>query len=77
MVESGVHRLLGLYKDNLDRLIVPSRFYGQKLAEWGWPRDKLVYIPNYVDAENYQPQFTPAITSCTLAGWLRRKASIR
>ena len=40
MVESGVHRLLGLYKDNLDRLIVPSRFYGQKLAEWGWPREQ-------------------------------------
>ena len=59
MLESGVHRLLRLYKDNLDRLIVPSVFYGQKLAEWGWPSDKLVHIRNYVDAERYEPQFSP------------------
>jgi glycosyltransferase involved in cell wall biosynthesis len=59
MVESSVHRLLGLYRDNLDRVIVPSKFYGEKLAEWGWPRDKLVYIPNYIDAENFEPQYTP------------------
>ena len=59
MLESGVHRFLGLYRDNLDRVIVPSKFYGQKLAEWGWPREKLVYIPNYIDAGNFEPQYSP------------------
>lgn len=58
-IESAVHRLLGLYKRNLDRVVVPSRFYGEKLAEWGWPKEKLVHIPNYIHAENYQPEFTP------------------
>lgn len=59
MLESTVHRFLRIYEGNLDRMIVPSRFYGEKLAEWGWPRNKLIYIPNYVDAERYEPQYRP------------------
>lgn len=59
MVESVVHRMLGLYRHNLDRVIVPSRFYGEKLAEWGWPRDKLVHIPNFIEADNFVPQYEP------------------
>jgi len=59
MLESGVHRLLRLYRDNLDRVIVPSKFYGQKLAEWGWPREQLVHIPNYIVANDYEPQYAP------------------
>ena len=59
MLESGVHRLLRLYRDNLDRVIVPSKFYGQKLAEWGWPREQLVHIPNYIVADDYEPQYAP------------------
>jgi len=48
-IETLVHRLLGLYRDKVDRIVVPSRFYREKLIEWGWPADKLVYIPNFVD----------------------------
>ncbi len=57
MVESMVHKSLGLYRRNLDRVVVPSRFYGQKLQEWGWPEEQLVYIPNYVDSAAYAPRF--------------------
>lgn len=49
MVESGVHRALGLYRDTLDRIVVPSRFYRDKLIEWGWVAEMLVHIPNFVD----------------------------
>lgn len=49
MVETAVHRALRLYRDHIDRLVVPSRFYEEKLVEWGWPRDGLVHIPNFVD----------------------------
>jgi glycosyltransferase involved in cell wall biosynthesis len=58
-IESAVHRLLRIYKRNVDRVVIPSSFYGKKLAEWGWPREKLVHIPNYVHAESYQPDFAP------------------
>lgn len=59
MVESSVHRLLGLYRNNLDRIVVPSEFFRDKHIEWGWPADKLVYIPNYVHAERFTPRFEP------------------
>lgn len=59
MVESTVHKLLGLYQRNLDRVVTPSRFYMQKLQEWGWAEKQLTYIPNYVDATAYAPQYAP------------------
>ncbi|MDD5323690.1 MAG: glycosyltransferase family 4 protein, partial [Methylococcales bacterium] len=59
MVESAVHKSLGLYRQNLDRVIVPSLFYKQKLMEWGWPEQQLAYIPNYVHAAVYTPGFEP------------------
>lgn len=57
MVESMVHKSLGLYKRNLDKVVVPSQFFGNKLKEWGWNEDQLVYIPNYVDASAYEPNY--------------------
>lgn len=59
MMESAVHRALGLYRDNLDRIVVPSEFFRYKHIEWGWPAEKLVYIPNFVHAEKFAPQFEP------------------
>lgn len=57
LVETMLHRALGLYREKLDRVVVPSRFYLDKLAEWGWPREKLAYIPNFVDAEKYRSEW--------------------
>jgi glycosyltransferase involved in cell wall biosynthesis len=58
-VETMTHRLLGLYRNNLDRIVAPSRFYGDKLVEWGWPCEKIAHIPNFIRAEEYVPQFQP------------------
>lgn len=53
LVETVLHRALGLYRDKVDRLVVPSLFYIDKLAEWGWPREMMVHIPNFVNVEDY------------------------
>jgi glycosyltransferase involved in cell wall biosynthesis len=58
-VESGLHRYLDTYHKYLDRVVVPSRFFLEKFVDWGWPREKLVYIPNYADVRNFEPAFTP------------------
>jgi glycosyltransferase involved in cell wall biosynthesis len=55
-VESLVHRLLGSYARYVDRFIVPSRFYLEKLVEWGWSRERFVYIPNFVDIAMHTPR---------------------
>ncbi|WP_117192192.1 glycosyltransferase family 4 protein [Rhizobium terrae] len=51
--ETIIHRTLGLYRNTIDRIVVPSRFYREKLIEWGWPAERLVHIPNFVDAERF------------------------
>ncbi|SEN13575.1 glycosyltransferase family 4 protein [Nitrosomonas marina] len=56
-VESSAHKLLGLYKKNLDKIITPSQFYRTKLIEWGWHPNKLVYIPNFIHYQSYAPQY--------------------
>lgn len=58
-LESTVHRLFGLYRNNLDRVVTPSLFFRDKLIEWGWPGEKLVYIPNFIHTDSFIPQFTP------------------
>lgn len=57
--ESGLHRYLDTYRKHLDRVAVPSKFFLEKLVEWGWPREKLVYVPNYADVTKFEPLFTP------------------
>lgn len=59
MLESGMHRLMGSYRRQVDRFVVPSRFYIEKLVEWGWERERFHYIPNFVDVATYQPEYKP------------------
>ena len=56
-VESAMHKAFGLYRKNLDRIVTPSRFFRNKLMEWGWPSEKLVYIPNFIDCDRYSPDY--------------------
>ncbi|MEQ1558688.1 MAG: glycosyltransferase family 4 protein [Methyloglobulus sp.] len=58
-VESGLHRYLNTYQKYLDRVAVPSRFFLEKFVEWGWPREKLAYVPNYVDSSKFEPSYEP------------------
>ncbi len=55
--ESFVHSAFGLWRDNLDRVIVPSRFFQRKLEEWGWRPELLAYIPNFINVKQYLPSY--------------------
>ncbi len=59
MLETLVHRLLGCYSKGVDRFVVPSRFYLEKMVEWGWQRDQFTYIPNFVDVDHLLPSGEP------------------
>lgn len=60
MLESSVHRMLDTYQSKLNKVVVPSRFFMDKFIEWGWPRDKFAYIPNYVDSTRFEPGYEAA-----------------
>ena len=55
--ESALHGWLQTYRKQLSKVVAPSRFFLEKFVEWGWPREQLVYIANYVDAGRFEPAF--------------------
>ena len=55
MLEAILHKLLGSYRHCVDRFVVPSRFYMEKLTQWGMPADRFRHVPNFVDATQYRP----------------------
>lgn len=50
-LEFSLHRALGLYLNNLDVIIAPSRFLQATLADYGVPADLIVHIPHPVATE--------------------------
>jgi glycosyltransferase involved in cell wall biosynthesis len=58
-VESGLHRALGTWQRHLAAVVCPSRFFVDKFVEWGWPRERFVHVPNWVDADRFEPGFEP------------------
>jgi glycosyltransferase involved in cell wall biosynthesis len=59
MLESYVHRFLDSYLRNVDRFLVPSRFYLRKLVEWGFPAQRFEYVPNFVATETFEACYAP------------------
>ncbi|MFC1748167.1 glycosyltransferase family 4 protein [Pseudomonadota bacterium] len=57
-LESILHKLLSSYSKCVDQFVVPSRFYIDKFVEWGWPREKFAYIPNFVNADKLLPVYS-------------------
>lgn len=58
-VESGLHRALATWQRHLAAVVCPSRFFVDKFVEWGWPRERFVHVPNWVDADRFEPGFEP------------------
>jgi glycosyltransferase involved in cell wall biosynthesis len=70
MLESYTHRLLGCYTKSVDHFLVPSRFYIDKLVEWGWERERFSHVPNFVDLKQFAPSDTAPGTAFLFAGRL-------
>lgn len=45
--------------DCIDKIITPSRFYMDKMIEFGISKEKVEYIPNFIDASKFEPKFLP------------------
>ncbi len=52
MVEMYLHHALGYYRQ-VDRYIAVSRFYRDKMIEYGFPESQITYIPNFVDTQRF------------------------
>jgi glycosyltransferase involved in cell wall biosynthesis len=59
MIESYLHMWLRSYERNVDVFVVPSRFYIEKLSEWGIDRRRFTHIPNFVAVDELEPRYEP------------------
>lgn len=57
VVEMYVHDWLKCYC-RIDRIITPSKFYQKKFIEYGFDEQKIIYIPNFLDANDFQVSYT-------------------
>ncbi|MBU1148697.1 glycosyltransferase family 4 protein [Patescibacteria group bacterium] len=53
--EMYIHKLMKVYEKNIDWFVIPSRFFKDKLVEFGQAADKMSVLPNFVNAEKYHP----------------------
>lgn len=47
-----IHRMFGLYNNNVDYFIAPSMFVKNLLIEYGFNPKKIIYLPNFVDIDD-------------------------
>jgi glycosyltransferase involved in cell wall biosynthesis len=59
MLEAATNKFIGSYSNGVCRFIVPSRFFLEKFVEWGFPREKFVHIPNFVNVDRLTPSGIP------------------
>ncbi|MFH1046807.1 MAG: glycosyltransferase family 4 protein [Patescibacteria group bacterium] len=52
-----LHRLLGLWRDNIDLVIAPSAFVAGLLEEYGWDGNKIVQVPHFINAHDWVPRY--------------------
>ena len=56
MTEMYLHHMLKSF-DNIDVIITPSVFFRNKFIEFGFSPDKIVHIPNFVEVQQYKPNY--------------------
>lgn len=58
-VETFHQRMRGFYPGTVGRFLCPSDFYRRKYAEWGYPAERLLHLPNFVDLDFWKPGAIP------------------
>ena len=54
-IESYVHRFLRTYRDKVDLYLSPSQFLRGKMLQYGFPEEKVQWLPYTIPIEQYQP----------------------
>jgi len=56
-IEMYFHHYMGYYRD-VDRYIAVSNFFKNKMSEFGFSKDNIEYIPNFIDTNRFR--YSPA-----------------
>ncbi len=75
-LESYYNWLFRKYEGRVGRYVAPSRFLKSKLIEYGWPEERISYVPNFIDHAEYQAEYDPG-TYFLYLGRLSEEKGIR
>ncbi len=75
-LETYHHHLRRLYPRHVRRFLCPSRFYLEKYAAWGFPREKLSHLPNFVDTAEWCPGDEPPRNTYLYFGRISREKGL-
>jgi glycosyltransferase involved in cell wall biosynthesis len=53
VTETKLHTSKKMYRNTVSKFLCPSQFLKDKHIEWGWPADKLLHLPNFVDLNQW------------------------
>jgi len=53
--KSWLHEKMRVY-DHVYRFIAPSRFMRDTMLEYGWPEEKIVHVPHFIDLKEWRPE---------------------
>jgi glycosyltransferase involved in cell wall biosynthesis len=57
--ESYFNKIYKKYENNVRFFISPSQFLMEKFIQFGWPEERLVYVPNFIESSNFEADYTP------------------
>jgi glycosyltransferase involved in cell wall biosynthesis len=57
--ETWLHRALRLWEHGVDVFVTPSSYLREKLIAGGYPADRVVHVPNFVDPERFRASPEP------------------
>jgi glycosyltransferase involved in cell wall biosynthesis len=58
-IETYFNYIADKYFKNIKMFISPSKFLQNKFVEFGWPPEKITYLPNFVSITDFIPNFNP------------------
>jgi len=44
------HKILKIYEKNIDLFMAPSEFLKNKMISWGWPKEKIIHLPYFINS---------------------------
>jgi len=57
--ESYFNKIFKKYEKNVRFFITPSQFLKSKFIQFGWPEERLVYVPNFIETSDFEANYTP------------------
>jgi glycosyltransferase involved in cell wall biosynthesis len=57
--ETYFNYFLDKYQKNVDVFISPSKFLKEKMVEFGWPEERIEWLPNFLSVADFKPNYNP------------------